>query len=364
LAGCATPEKPSSVQKAVVVPPRSAVQPKPVMPERQAIKPITGSALVVHLLPAGIDDKSGWAEDIQAAMTRLGIEQSAVNICAVVAITEQESGFRADPPIPGLAYIAGRELERRRELARIPPFVLEVALALPSSDGRSYRERLKLASTERQLSEVFDDFARRMPLAKSFFAEQNPVRTGGPMQVSIQFAQAHAAAHPYPYSRSASIRDELFTRRGGLYFGIAHLLHYPAPYDDPLYRFADYNAGRFASRNAAFQQALSEASGVALALDGDLLSLTEQAALRLAGRLKLTAAGIRRDLALGASAQFEHTPLYAAVFALADRAHGKPVPRAVVPEIALSTAKTTRKLTTDGFAKRTAARYLACLGRL
>ena len=353
LAGCATPE-----------PPRIAVQPKPVLPERQPVQPITGLPLVVRLLPAGIDDRGGWAEDIHAAMTRLGVAPSAENICAVVAITEQESGFRSDPPVPGLAYIAGRELERRRERARIPRFVLEVALALPSSDGRSYRERLKLASTERELSEVFEDFARRMPVAKTFFAEQNPVRTGGPMQVGIAFAEAHAASHPYPYSRSGSMRDEVFTRRGGLYFGIAHLLHYPAPYDDLLYRFADYNAGRFASRNAAFQQAVREASGVPLALDGDLLSRTEQATLCLAGRLNLSPAEIRRDLALGATAQFERTALYAAVFALADRAHGKPVARAVVPEIALTSAKTTRRLTTDGFAKRTAARYLACLGRL
>ena len=36
--------------------------------------------------------------------------------------------------------------------------------------------------------------------------------------------EAHVAAKPYPYPVSGSIRNEVFTRRGGMYFGIAHLL--------------------------------------------------------------------------------------------------------------------------------------------
>jgi uncharacterized protein DUF1615 len=385
-AGCATREPPStSTQPSPPVPhpikqaapaaqSRAAAQAMPATPERPALKPLTGRALVMRLLPAGLADRSGWAGDIHSAMEVLGIEPSASNICAVLAIAGQESDFRTDPAIPDLAGIAHREIEKRRERAGVPKFMVHAALALPSSDGRSYSERLKAASTERQLSDVFEDFSGKVPLAKSFLADRNPVRTGGPMQVSVAFAQAHAAAHPYPYSRSASIREEVFTRRGGLYFGIAHLLHYPAPYDDVRYRFADYNAGRFASRNAAFQKAVSELSGTPLELDGDVLryeqgqparerSNTELATLKLAHRLQLSAAEIRRDLELGLTAQFERSRLYAAVFAAADRLHGRPAPRAVVPVIVLQTAKTSRKLTSDGFAARVRERHRACLAR-
>jgi len=62
-------------------------------------------------------------------------------------------------------------------------------------------------------------------------------------------------------------------------------------------------------------------------------------------------------------AQFERTRLYSSVFAAADRLHGKPVPRAVLPTIVLHTVKTTRKLTSDGFATRVAERHRTCLAR-
>ncbi|MEG3194254.1 DUF1615 family protein, partial [Lysobacter sp. D1-1-M9] len=109
----------------------------------------------------------------------------------------------------------------------------------------------------------------KVPLGGRLFDGFNPVETGGPMQVSIPFAEANADRYPYPVH--ASIRHEVFTRRGGMYFGIAHLLGYQTPYTRKVHRFADFNAGWYASRNAAFQNAVAVATGRELALDGDLL---------------------------------------------------------------------------------------------
>jgi hypothetical protein len=355
LAGCATTEDSSR-------------------PPAPGLTAAQGRALVARLLPDGVSDRSGWATDLYAAIAVLAIAPSGENLCAAIAITEQESGFRVDPTVPGLATIAANEIERRRERAGIPRLVLDAALALPSANGKSYSERLNGVKTELQLSDIYEDFIGRVPFGKTFLAERNPVRTGGPMQVSIAFAEAHVAAKPYPYPLTGNIRHEVFTRRGGMYFGIAHLLDYPAPYDRQLYRFADFNAGRYASRNAAFQNAVTQVSGVPLVLDGDLLRYdgeqplkepgsTELAARTLARRLELSDADIRRDLELGKGERFEQTRLYARVFALADRLGSHRIPRAVMPQIDLQSPKITRKLTTEWFANRVDGRYRACLSR-
>lgn len=360
LAACATPPEP---------------QPPPerrVAPERLILK---APAQIARLIPARVADRTGWAEDILAAMAALQIEPSGQNVCAVIATTEQESDFRVDPAVPGLPRIARLELEKRREQAGIPKFMVDAALRLASSDGRSYGERLDAASTERQLSDAFEDFAGQVPLGKRLFAGYNPVRSAGPMQVSIPFAQTYASANRYPYPMSGSVRNEVFTRRGGVFFGIAHLLDYAAPYDELSYRFADFNAGRYASRNAAFQKAVAELTGVALPLDGDLLryeqgrpmreaSRTELLTRRLAIHFEMTPADVRRDLELGPALEFERSRLYLSVYTLLDGVLGKPAPRAVVPSIVVDTSKTPRPLTTESYAARVGGRYRSCLARI
>jgi len=361
---------PPAAPPGVVVQPAPLPQPAP----KPAISTTEGRALVARLLPAGIADRSGWAMDIYAAFAAMEIAPTPENVCAVVAITEQESSFHADPQVPGLSRIAWKEIEKQRGRSGIPKVVLWGALALPSPSGKSYSARLDAVKTERELSEIFEDFIGMVPLAKPFLENRNPVRTGGPMQVSVAFAESHAALRPYPYPVAGSIRHEVFRRRGGMYFGIAHLLDYQASYDSHLYRYADFNAGHYASRNAAFQYAVTQASGVPLALDGDLLryqdgqavkeaGATERAVRVLAKRLKMTNAEIRRDLELSRTADFERSRLYFRLYVLADSAAGKPAPRAMLPRIELKSPKITRKLTTDWFARRVDGRYQTCMAR-
>lgn len=331
-------------------------------------RPAEVRAQIQRLLPAQIDDRQGWATDIYAAFAALDIAPSTSNLCATLAVAAQESSFHTDPAVPGLGAIARAEIDRRAAQHHVPRLLVSAALAIKSPSGRSYSQRIASARTERQLSLIYEDFIGMAPLGRQLFGDANPVHTGGPMQVSVDFAEQHARDHTYPYPPDGSIRHEVFSRRGGLYFGIAHLLGYPADYDRALYRFADFNAGFYASRNAAFQRAVSAASGIALALDGDLvrygssdLSATERAVQTLANRLDLTPRDIHDGLEQGASADFSTSPLYRRVFALADRLERRPLPRAMVPRITLKSPKITRKLSTAWFADRVDQRYQRCM---
>ncbi|KFL37730.1 hypothetical protein N788_00745 [Arenimonas donghaensis DSM 18148 = HO3-R19] len=325
---------------------------------------------VARRIPGNVSDRQGWATDIAVAMHAQGIVANPENICSVLAVLEQESGYVADPVVPNLARVSRGELERRARAKRIPLFALNTALKLPSSDGRSYAERLAVVRTERELSEVYEDLVGRVPLGKRLFENWNPVQTGGPMQVSIPFAEKNDRG--YPYEVQGSIRNEVFTRRGGMYFGIAHLLGYQTPYVRKVHRFADYNAGWYASRNAAFQAAVAVATGRDLALDGDLLDPgapldrpgeTERAVRELAPRLGLDERGIRRALAQGDELAFNDSVLFKQVFALAEARAGKALPRERIPGIRLESPKITRELTTAWFANRVYDRYRRCLAR-
>jgi len=325
---------------------------------------------IVRLLPPQTADREGWATDIQVALATLDIEPATRNLCATLAVAAQESNFVSDPAVPALGRIARDEIDRRAADHHVPQFVVRAALALRSSTGASYADRIARVRTERELSLIYEDMIGRIPLGQRLFADSNPVHTGGPMQVSVEFAEQHAREQPYPYPVDGSIRHEVFSRRGGLYFGIAHLLGYPVSYDRMLYRFADFNAGFYASRNAAFQNAVSLASGVPLVLDGDLVDhqnerpgATELAVRALGRQLHASDAQIHRALELGESVELEKTPLYANVFALAERSQHQPLPRAMIPRITLQSPKITRKLTTEWFAERVDQRYRSCLAK-
>lgn len=333
-------------------------------PREPPIDPDAARAEIRTRIPSAVANRDGWVIDMFAALEALEVRPTPRNICAVVAVIQQETGFQVDPTVPGLPAMARREIDERAARYHIPGPLVSLALNTRSPNGRSYAERLRQAKTERDLSEIFQDFIGAVPLGRQLFADLNPVRTGGPMQVSIAFAEAQVKTTTYPYPLTDGVRREVFTRRGGLYFGIAHLLDYPVSYDSMLYRFADFNAGHYASRNAAFQQAVSSLSKTRLAIDGDLLregssepSQTELAVRKLG--LGLGERQIRRDLERGIEHEFEETELYRKVFELADAR--APAPRALVPSIRLQSVKISRKLTTEWFARRVDDRYRRCL---
>jgi hypothetical protein len=273
-----------------------------------------------------------------------------------------------------LAALAWKEIERQADRAGVPMLLVRGALQLSSPSGKTYAERIDAAKTEQDLSRTFEDFIDIVPMGGRLFAGYNPVHTAGPMQVSIAYAEKHAAAKPYPYPMDgSSIRREIFTRRGGMYFGIAHLLDYPARYDKRSIASPTSTPDTMRAATPGSRTRSASHRGIPLSLDGDLVRIkdaaskgageTELATRVVAARVGIGDGAVRRALEQGLSDDFERTDLYRQVFTVAEGLERRPLPRAVLPRIALQSPKITRKLTTEWFANRVDERHRRCLAR-
>ncbi len=336
-----------------------------------------------------VPDTQGWAADMHDVLREHDLERSKENICAAIAVIDQESGFVANPAVPGLGKLS--ETALREKFGRIP---IAGSIALrwmeknPSTED-SYMLRIRTAKTERDLDVTYRRFVENMSskvgisevlnwgLLNSIVEERDDIDTAGSMQVSVKFALQTARERrwlPMTLAASYGVRDDLYSRHGGMYYGIKQLLDYETGYNQKIHRFADYNAGRYASRNAAFQKIVSELSNSPLALDGDLLlyekeevsprvSATEKAIRKVAEAraIGLSKADIRKDLLQSRGIKFNETQTFLQIRNLYQQQVGKAAPYAILPDINLSSPKIRRHMTTAIFATSVNKRYQACL---
>src|SRR5690606_40031697 len=96
------------------------------------------------------------------------------------------------------------------------------------------------------------------------------------MQVHISYAKEYKRQG----GNIAALRSDLYTQYGGLYYGIHRLMMYPTNYDKPNYRFADYNSGKYSSRNATFQKMLNSLTETNLSLEVNLLLYNKDGGIR------------------------------------------------------------------------------------
>lgn len=160
-------------------------------------------------MPASVKDRNAWADALAKTFESQKIAPTEENICSVLAVAQQESMYQSDPVVPGLNKIAWKEIDRRAESMHIPVFLVHTAFKITSPNGKSYSERLDTVKTEKQLSAIFDDFISMVPMGQTLFGSLNPVHTGGPMQVSIAFAEKHTDG--YPWKIDGTVRQEVFS---------------------------------------------------------------------------------------------------------------------------------------------------------
>ena len=338
-----------------------------------------------------VTDPQGWAIDLLDVLRNQSLPANRENICSAIAVISQESGFVADPSVPGLGNLAEKTLQTK--LGRIP-ILGRVALNFLETSpslGDSYMARIRAAKTERDLDmtyrSIVDDAGKRSSLSllvqsgllNQMIEDRNDINTIGSMQVSVRFALAKAREGRYLPMNLAdvyAVRDDLYTRHGGMHYGVLQLLGYDSGYNRKIFRFADYNAGRYASRNAAFQKIISILSKTKLAADGDMLLYNkDQQALTKISSTETALRGVIRKFSLGIddkklradllkekSADFPATQTYLQLRELFARSSKQPVAFAEIPYIELNSPKIRRHMTTQNFAESVDKRYQKCVG--
>jgi len=346
-----------------------------------------------QLVPPDEKDREGWAQDVLAALEAHRLYPSAEAVCSVLAVIEQESGFEPNPAVPGLARIVQERLEAYADkLGPLgPPTIKALLEGKAPGERQTFEQRLKLVKTERDLDRVFRELLEyyetehpktytAAQLASALFKSSrledlNPITTAGSMQVSVRFSADLAGGDEQAERR---VREELYTRGGGVYYGTARLLGYEALYDDPLYRFADYNAGFYASRNAAVQAQVSRLTNIKLVQDGDLLAYDKQgepvdedsnslkALLAFRARYApedLSERRVRKDALKEKEREFEETDTWEAIKRTYQEVTGEAPTYAQLPTVTIRSPKISGDRSTAWFAQSVNKRYQRCMGR-
>lgn len=353
-------------------------------------------AQISRLIPSRVKNREVWAQDISRIMDELRISKTQENVCAIVAVIDQESNFVANPTVPGLGKKAINAFQTEVPQKFVKQFgpalgpaiarYFNYVLSNEPSQKNSFLKQIAQVKTEQQLDLIYRQLFNYV--SKQFYADgianaaakltgkdigeqNNPITTIGSMQVSVRYAREQQRDN-----RSVNeLRDYLYTREGGLYYGILRLMKYPAAYSQPLYRFADYNSGMYSSRNAAFQQNINKLLKHDMALDGDLLlydkegkaqpqiSQTEMLINQLFADygLSLTADQIRSDLLKEKQPQFEKTITYEQVKRLYQQQFGQTAPYAIMPQVVISGPKLSKDYNTNWYASNVNRRYTLCM---
>lgn len=341
---------------------------------------------ITKLIPKRVDGRASWAADIAKIFDELKIPKNTQNICTAIAVIDQESNFDADPRVPNLGNASLKAIDEKLE-AKFGKTLTKTFLTMlktkPTKDD-SFIEQIKQVKTERELDElyqkIFDYFANTYKVSglahitkltgEGIDERINPITTLGSMQVHIDYARAHRRSN----MSDRTLRADLYSQYGGLYYGIHRLMVYKADYDKPLYRFADYNSGMYSSRNAAFQQRISSLSKQKIDIDGDLLlydgssplskkSQTETVLIKLLATAPtpISERQIRSDLKKEKTKSFEDTQSYRAISEMFKKKYGRDPSYAIMPQVVISGPKLSRDYNTNWFATRVDKRYQTCM---
>ncbi len=310
-----------------------------------------------------------WASAIRESLVELGQPVDKAHVCAVLAVITQESSVSTSPKNRKMADILRKKISTF-DSTKVLSFIIQKRLDQYAANGRTFRENMETISSEQDFELWYNEFTSAeitKPILLVFNKDINDlVTTIGSMQVSVKFARN------YPKKPSnvgfGTIREILYTCKGGVYYGTAYMLDYKHRYNDWKYVFADYNAGRYASRNAGFQKMLADLSRKRIDLDGDLLNYAEGnnsrsvtydtfiELLKNKGK-EFDEGSVKKDFDQEKRYDFENTYSYKTLSYMHMKKFGSSI-YAILPEIPLSSPKfTSRNLTTKWYAMRVKSHF-------
>jgi len=320
-----------------------------------------------------VDSPNIWARAIRESLQELKQPVDKETACAVISVIAQESSFKTVPKNSGMPNILRKKIENASSNIIVQQLI-QLRLDQLAANGKTFRENIDSITSERDFELWYNEFTSASvtkPILIVFNKDiGNLVTTLGSMQVSVKFAR-HYPKKPKNVG-SGSLREILYTCKGGVFYGTARLLDYKHNYDDWKYVFADYNAGHYASRNAGFQKMLANVLREKIDLDGDLLSYKDGKGVPSATyasfiellknkEIAFDEEDVKKDFAREKRHSFEKTWSYQTLATLHKEKFGRTI-YAVLPEITLHSPKfVSKNLTTKWFANRVKGRFNRCM---
>jgi hypothetical protein len=301
-------------------------------------------------------DLDQWLDDLNRVFVDLRVDCGDDHFLLLAITTIQmESNVRVDPGVanPNLEELYANRLKQFTQEHAVQARMLNwsgldgtvrAKLRKDTRRGtvRTEGDLVRYVETDLRpwlLATFEQDYLLPGGLARSIVerALPEPVHTIGPMQVDFGKAYRNARKRGEKIESAQAMKRLLLDPETARYRGLkegTYLLwlnygYYRSvlpPEEAVLYTAADYNAGEFSSRNAAFQEQVAGLTRRKLSLDGDLLlykdgvpeparSQTEEAVAVLL-QSDLAPSGVRRDLLYEKEAGFSTTATAKKVCAL------------------------------------------------
>jgi hypothetical protein len=314
-----------------------------------------------------------WARAIKESLEELGQPVDKEHVSAVCAVISQVSAFSISPKNTRMGSIMRKKIEAA-ESNEVLKILIETRLDQQASNGKSFRENIDLIKSELDFEKWYDEFTSAK-ITKPILLVLNKdasdlITTAGSMQVSVKFSDNYPKKPKN--AGGGSVRDMLYTCKGGVFYGTAYLLDFKHNYNDWKYVFADFNAGHYASRNAGFQKMLARLTHRMVDTDGDLLNYEQGDAapsvtwvtfinfLKDKG-IAVDEDQVMKDFKQEKSYDFENTWSYKTLSDMYKKKYGRPI-YAELPDISLNSPKfVSKNLSTRWFADQVKARYNRCM---